>query len=345
MNANTAAADIPSRILCEIDFDREGRQSGYLQVPQSRNTAGWGIIETPIIVVKNGEGPTVLLTGGVHGSEYEGQIAVSELGRTLKPEEIQGRVIMIPTVNVPAVHSNTRITPLDQRDLNRSFPGDPYGTFSPMMAHFLDSTILPLVDVSVDIHSCGQAGDAALSTNMHHLRDPEKLKTTLAAAEAFAAPFNVVFGGVDETGTFTSSIERRGIISLGTEVGGWGRVNIEGLRITRRGIRNVLKHFGVIEGTPETAQRDGSAGARHMTSERKTYTFSPAIGTFEPCNLAGDKVREGDVAGYLHFVEDIDRDPIEFRYKADGILWMAAGPGRVARGDRLVALMRDYEFG
>ncbi len=345
MNAAVAPTDIPSRILCEIDFDRDGRQSGYLQIPQSRDTAGWGIIETPIIVVKNGKGPTVLLTGGVHGTEYEGQIAVSELGRTLKPEAIQGRVIMIPTVNVPAVIANRRITPLDERDLNRSFPGDPFGTFSPMLAHFLDSVILPLVDVSVDIHSCGRGGDAALSTNMHHLPDPDALNKTLRAAEAFAAPYNVVFGGVDESSTFTSSIERRGIISLGTEVGGWGRVSIEGLRITRRGIANVLKHFGVVEGTPETSQRDGGSGTRHMTSERKTYTFAPATGTFEPRNLAGDRVHEGDVAGYLHFVEDIDHDPMEFRYRADGYLWMAAGPGRVSRGDRLVALMRDYEIG
>jgi uncharacterized protein len=61
-----------SRIRCDLDFERAGRQAGYLRAPLSRNTSGWGTVEIPITVVKNGSGPTVLLTGGVHGDEYEG---------------------------------------------------------------------------------------------------------------------------------------------------------------------------------------------------------------------------------------------------------------------------------
>ena len=55
------------------------------------------------------------------------------------------------------------------------------------------------------------------------------------AAAAFGAPYNVVFWGVDEGATLTSSVERRGILSVGTELGGWGRVNVEGVRIGKRG--------------------------------------------------------------------------------------------------------------
>ena len=74
-----------SRIRCEIDFGKNGRQASYVRAPLSRNTSGWGTVEIPIIVVKNGYGPTVLFTGGVHGDEYEGQIAVSRLAHTLDP--------------------------------------------------------------------------------------------------------------------------------------------------------------------------------------------------------------------------------------------------------------------
>ncbi len=113
-----------SRIACEIDFDKNGRQSGYLRAPWSRNTSGWGIVEIPIVVVKNGIGPTVLLTGAVHGDEYEGPIAISRLAQTLDHGAVQGRVIMMAAVNVPAVHSNTRLSPIDNRDMNRCFPGN-----------------------------------------------------------------------------------------------------------------------------------------------------------------------------------------------------------------------------
>ena len=72
-----------SRISNPIDFDKNGRQAGYLRAPLSRNTAGWGVVEIPIISIKNGKGPTVLLTGGIHGDEYEGPIAISRLARSL----------------------------------------------------------------------------------------------------------------------------------------------------------------------------------------------------------------------------------------------------------------------
>jgi len=336
-------ARVQSRIATDIDFDRDGRQATYLRAPLSRNTAGWGTIEIPIIVVKNGSGPTVLLTGGVHGDEYEGQIAISRLSRELDPGAVRGRVIMIPTVNIPAALNDTRLSPIDDRDLNRCFPGNPRGTFSEMLAHFLDAIVLPQADVSVDVHTAGHSFDAALSTNMHHLTDAALRGRTLAAAGAFGAPYNVVFSSVDEGATFTSSVERRGILSIGTEVGGWGRVSVEGVRIAERGIRNILKHFGVIEGTPETAQRDGTPATRHMMVRDQSYfTFAPANALFEPCHYAGDDVEADALAGFLHFIEDVDRAPLEVRYRRSGVLWMAAGPGRVRRGDAIAVVMTDY---
>jgi predicted deacylase len=334
----------PSRIRCDIDFGKAGRQASYLRAPLSRNTSGWGVVQIPIIVLKNGSGPTVLLTGGVHGDEYEGPIAISRLAQTLKADEIQGRVIMMPAVNVPAVMNDTRLSPVDDRDLNRSFPGDPRGTFSQMLAHFIDSVILPHADVSVDLHTAGHSGDSAPSTNMHYLPSAEMRKKTMETAGAFGAPFNVVFRGVDEGATFTSCVERRGIVSIGTELGGWGRVNVEGVRIGERGVRNVLKHYGVLDGKPETTQRDGSPATRHMmVKDASCYAFAPRGGLFEPRHVVGENVSAGELAGYVHFIEDIDTAPLEVRYAADGVLWMSAGPGRVQRGDCVAVVMQDYD--
>ena len=141
------------------------------------------------------------------------------------------------------------------------------------------------------------------------------LKQTMEAAAAFGAPYNVVFWGVDEGATFTSCVERRGILSLGTELGGWGRVNVEGVRIGRRGIDNILKHFGVIEGEPDTPSATALRPASHMmVRDPGLYTFAPRGGLFEPCHTTGDTWRTGEAAGWLHFVEDIDRPPTELRY-------------------------------
>ncbi|WP_435310324.1 succinylglutamate desuccinylase/aspartoacylase family protein [Primorskyibacter sedentarius] len=337
------AAPTLSRIGCPIDFDKNGYQAGYARAPHSRNNAGWGVIEIPMISIKNGTGPTVLLTGGLHGDEYEGQIAISRLAQSLDPGEIQGQVIMMPCVNVPAALADKRLSPIDGLDINRCFPGDPRGSFTPMLAHFLDSVVLPHVDISVDMHTAGHSLDAALSTNMHHVQDATKLRRTMAAAEAFGAPYNVVFAGVDEGATFTSSVEARRLISLGTELGGWGRVSIDGVKVGSRGIRNILKHFNILEGEPIAKHEDGTPFTRHMmVRDTEAYLTAPKSGIFEPTNYHGATVFKGQIAGYLHFPEDIGTAPTILQYPSSGVIWMGAGPGRVTRGDPVAVLMEDY---
>jgi N-alpha-acetyl-L-2,4-diaminobutyrate deacetylase len=335
---------VASRVRCDIDFDRPGRQAGYLRAPQSRNTSGWGVVEIPIYVFKHGTGPTLLLTGGVHGDEYEGQIAVSRLAQTLRLEDLSGRLILIPAVNLPAALNATRTSPIDGRDLNRCFPGNPAGTFSEMLAHFIDSRIVPLADAAVDLHTAGHSADCTPSTNMHFVDDAALLERTMAAAAAFGAPYNVVFWGVDEGATLTSAIERHKALCIGTEIGGWGRVSVEGVRLGERGVRNILKHLGMLAGTPETVQRDGTPGTRHMmVRDPAAYSFAPASAIFEPRHLAGETVHKGQTAGFLHFIEDVDHLQQEVVYGASGVLWMAAGPGRVQRGDCVAVVMQDYE--
>ena len=70
-----------TRVIADIDYDKAGKQFGYLRVPNSNNDSAWGAIAIPIIVIKNGKGPTLLLTAGTHGDEYEGQIVLHDLAR------------------------------------------------------------------------------------------------------------------------------------------------------------------------------------------------------------------------------------------------------------------------
>ena len=56
-----------SLMSTDIDFDREGLNTGVIRVPHSVHRSAYGHLTIPIAVAKNGEGPTVLLTGGVHG--------------------------------------------------------------------------------------------------------------------------------------------------------------------------------------------------------------------------------------------------------------------------------------
>jgi N-alpha-acetyl-L-2,4-diaminobutyrate deacetylase len=106
-----------------INFDRDGVHHGHLQLPYSHDDAAYGAVMIPIAVIGNGDGPTVLLTGGNHGDEYQGPTSLIKLANSLQPTDIAGRVIIVPCMNQPAFAAGTRTSPIDRGNLNRSFPG------------------------------------------------------------------------------------------------------------------------------------------------------------------------------------------------------------------------------
>mgnify|MGYP001585267676 FL=1 len=84
-------------ISAEVDYEAQGKQSGYLRVPHSVHRSAYGWLPVPITVIRNGEGPTLVMAGGTHGDEFEGQIAISRLAQAIEPEQICGRLILLPT--------------------------------------------------------------------------------------------------------------------------------------------------------------------------------------------------------------------------------------------------------
>ena len=49
----------PTRIFTDIDYDKKGKQTGYLYLPYSVTRSAYGNIALPIAVIANGRGPTV----------------------------------------------------------------------------------------------------------------------------------------------------------------------------------------------------------------------------------------------------------------------------------------------
>jgi predicted deacylase len=85
-----------SRLTAEIDFDRDGKENGFIRLPYSVHRSAYGWIPIPVVCIKNGDGPRVLLMGGNHGDEYEGQVALGKLIRSLEAEKVHGRIIILP---------------------------------------------------------------------------------------------------------------------------------------------------------------------------------------------------------------------------------------------------------
>jgi ectoine utilization protein EutE len=321
-----------SRIRTAIDLGLEGKQVGNLIVPHSRQSSAWGSLMIPIAVIARGRGPTVLVTGGNHGDEYEGQVAVAELIRTLEPGQVSGRVIAIPALNAPAARAGTRLSPIDGGNLNRSFPGRPDGTITSMIAHYVDTTLLPVADVILDLHSGGSSLEFVPSGLAHRLDDPEHQRRTIAALEAFGAPVSVIVDEIDPgSGMMDTAAEEKGKVFLSTELGGGGRLGLEALRVAEDGIRNVLAHAGVIEAAPTPGPRP--PGRMLTVDDPERYLAARAEGVYRPLLELGAAVEAGQPVAEIVFIDEPTRLPQVIRSGHDGMLWCRRAMARVEPGD------------
>ena len=335
------AAPRPTTAFATVDFDREGRQVGFLMVPHSPHDDAWGVTRVPLAIIKNGAGPTVILEGGNHGDEYEGPIVIAELIRELDPGEIQGRLILMPANNVHAVIAGQRTSPVDGLNFNRTFPGDPYGSITAQISAFIVDHIYPQGDAFLDLHSGGSSLNILPSAILEPTDDPDLHRRNVAAARAFDAPLIVVIGNLGDQRTATAAACQAGLVTVGTEMGGGGTVSPEALAICRRGVRNVLAHLGVL---PADRAAPGRSDANVLELPgTSAYVFATIDGIFEPFHLNGRQVRAGEPAGRIHCTWDPARPPETLHYQADGILYGRRQPGRVRPGNCCLVVAAPYQ--
>ena len=328
-----------SRIITDVDFERDGKQVTHLRVPQAHDDSAWGVVPIPIVVVKNGSGPTLMLSAGVHGDEYEGQVALLDLVREIRPEEIQGRLIVIPALHLPAARAGRRLSPFDGLDLNRTVPGNRGGSFAPMLAHYVAEALLPLCDVNVDLHSGGRSLDCLACTMSHLLDDAGVVEQTVTLARAFGAPLHVMNREVDGSGTLASAAEARGVITMSSELGGSNRLSRRGLEIPRHGVRNLLRHLGMAEGEPTPFQEPTEV---RVLPDAKSYGFAPASGIFCPLHDLGEDVEAGQPAAAIYDIDDPLRPPVVMTFCRSGLLWAMRGQGRAEKGDAAAVIVTPW---
>lgn len=332
-----------SKLGTDLDFERNGKQISYLAAPNSTNDSGWGTLLIPIVCIRNGDGPTVLFTGGNHGDEYEGPITLLKLARELQAEQIRGRVLIMPGLNYPALCAGTRLSPLDHRNMNRAFPGERDGSITLMIADYVYRTLLPMADVVVDMHSGGQSMIFEPSVVMHHLPDQGQMARTRAAVERFGAPIALILRELDSGGMLDGAVEDMGKVFISTELGGGAFVTPHTLRIGELGVRNVLRHFDVLEGDPVAPETLGLPPSRTMeVPETGGYVMALHNGLYEPLVEVGDAVSEGETLGRIHDLEHIDREAVDAVAPRDGRLITRAGRGHVRRGDTIGVIAIDF---
>ena len=253
-----------SKVGISIDIEADGKQFGHLSLPHSRNESGWGALHLSIVSIRNGDGPTMVFTGGNHGDETEGPIALLELVRDLQPAQVSGRVIVIPALNYPAVMGGTRVSPIDGVNMNRAFPGRRDGSVTQMIAHFVQHRILPGCDALFDIHSGGKTMMFSPFACYHRLDDEVLTQRAREAVAAIAAPISLELVELDAEGMLDTAAEDMGKVFVGAELGGGGTTTTGTVAIAETAIRNLLAHLRVIDEKPASRASRGLPPGREM---------------------------------------------------------------------------------
>jgi len=340
-----------SPIQATVDFNAPGEQHGFLKLPYSHDASAWGAVMIPITVIARGAGPTVLLTGGNHGDEYEGPIALAKLASTLKADDVTGRVIVVPYMNYPAFRAGTRTSPIDRGNLNRSFPGRPDGTVTEKIADYFQRYLLPLADYVLDLHAGGRTLDFLPFAAIHVLADAAQQARCEAAMRAFGAPYSMRMLELDSVGLFDSAVEEAGKVFVSTELGGGGTASVESVAVAVRGVQGFLACSGVLAANGRYAAAALAAQATQRTTtlldmpDGSCYTTSEHDGLLEMCKDLGDTVEAGDVIARVYDATRTGTAPVEYRARRGGLLAARHFPGLVRIGDTVAVVADVVEAG
>jgi N2-acetyl-L-2,4-diaminobutanoate deacetylase len=334
---------LSTQVHCTIDLARAGKQVGRLQLPRISNTGGWASSFVPIACVANGSGPSVLVLAGNHGDEYEGQIAALRLIRELEPEQVRGRVIVIPVLSGEASKACTRLWP-SGANFNRSFPGSADGPPNEQLADFLTRFLFPPSDVVIDIHSGGRTAWFLPCSHMHVVDDPDQRRAMLAGMQAWNSDHHFLYIDVNGTGLLPVEAESQGKLVITTELGGGGRVPASVHELAWSGLQNVLRHVGVLDGEVETRKSLGKPPAVILDGrDPANYVIVEEAGLWEGLVEPGNLVRAGEPVGRLWFPDTPARPPEPIAAPLDGVLVVIRAIPPTEPGDSVFTLGQPIE--
>ena len=295
-------------------------------------TEGFSLID----LVGRGDGPTLSVVGGVHGDEFEGVAACLALADELADAPFRGRLRLVPVAHEAAHVASLRSSPIDGRNLARTFPGDPAGEPTERLAAALREHVIVGSDVFIDLHSAGTAYAMPLLVGWGD-DGCAACSRSAAAAEAFAAPVLWRHAGPLPPGRTLSAAHDADIASIYAEASGGGTVTRPEAAMYAAGVRRVMASLGMLELDPADAPPDEPP--LRLVGEGDLdvpATVAPFDGLCETLVGPLDRVTTGQVVAIV--TDPLTGERAEVPSLGEGLVVLARRGARVARDDNLVVL-------
>ena len=282
------------------------------------------------------DGPTLLVLSGIHGSEYAPIIASQRLAPAIDETKLSGSVIFVHMANLPAYLGRTiYISPADDKNLNRLFPGDAEGTLSDQIAYFLTTELYPLADAVLDVHS-GDGNEQLIPSWTGYYGKAgtmEVIAASRAMAHAFGIQHIVEFQweltGRDAAIWAGSAAIAMGIPSIDVEAGGMGMIDEPAIAQIMEGIRRVMAHL-------EISAETFAPLPEPVIIRERSYLRSPQDGSWMPLVDAGERVAKGQLIGFV--TDWHGRRVFEARAPIDGLLLLRLEAPPVRKDETLAVI-------
>jgi predicted deacylase len=293
--------------------------------------------EVPITLINGaGDGPTLCINGGEHGSEYNGPAGCLRLIDELDPNDINGKLIMVPVVNTLAfeyrwMHGN----PIDYRDLGRCYVDEvPRGgsgvpKHSYQLAITFYKEVLAQSKYRLNLHGGDLEEDVLTGVMYSRYGDDTRDDKNLEMARNFG--WDWIREGIRKPRPGAPQRARRYMpMTVGTEAGGMGRCTSDLVEMVVKGCKNTMKYLGMMDGKPELPKKARVFNPFHMYAKHGGFFISNVVG--------GDLVTKGDCLGEIRNLQGKILE--EIIVPTDGVVHMITCPA-IWEGDVTYEIGKD----
>src|SRR6478672_2257723 len=263
------------------------------------------------------DGPHVALIAGIHGCEYSSIAAVTRFMNELDTQQLAGSITAVPVVSMQSFERRSPfVVPEDGKNLNRSFPGTYDGTYTDVLARSIFDELIAPADVLIDLHG-GDMVEALEPFSIYSVSEVSDEADALATV--FGLPYVVREEPGGLAGMTNIAAAQAGKPAIIAEAGGCGLLSEEAVDLLATGVRNALRHLGMLPGTPEPPavpqQRVG----------RFDWLRCERAGWWAPSVRVGESVAAGAAIGEIRDLwGDVHE---EIRAERDGVvLFLTTSP-------------------
>ena len=260
-------------------------------------------VEIPVACITGSRlGPTFAVISGMHAGEYAGILAAQRLIREVKPEQLSGRLIVVPVISTRAFMMRyMQLSPVDDKEAHFCTPGNPDGSYTDLLIDSLFS-IVKGADFLIDLHA-GEFAQALLPwVPVPMLGSAELQEASRRLALGFRVPYIELRSEPASIPPLCIAFADAGIANIWVECGKNGIPTGDDIGVHYDGVIAAMQSVGMLAGEPARPEQTQLEGRRSQVNASLSGVWYPAI-------REGDVVERGQLLGELtdYFGQTIER--------------------------------------